>query len=31
MRGKGKIFFMLAMLTAMQANADDNWQHQGVV
>lgn len=31
MRGKGNIFFMLAMLTAMQANADDNWQHQGVV
>lgn len=31
MRGKGKILFMLAMVTAAQSYAADSWQHQGVV
>lgn len=31
MRGIPKLLFMLAMLTAAQANAADNWQRQGIV
>ena len=31
MRGKRNILFMLAILTATQANAADDWQKQGVV
>lgn len=31
MRGTPKLLFMLAMLTAAQANAADDWQHQGIV
>lgn len=31
MRGKGKILFMLAMVTAAHSYAADSWQHQGVV
>ena len=30
MRGNHKLFFMLAMLTAVQANAADDWQRQGI-
>lgn len=30
MRGKHKLFFILAMLTAVQANAADDWQRQGI-
>ena len=30
MRGKGKILFMLAMLTAAQSNAADDWQRKGI-
>ena len=31
MRGKRNILFMLAMLTAVQAHAADDWQTEGVV
>ncbi len=31
MRGTPKLLFMLAMLSATQANAADDWQHQGIV
>lgn len=30
MRGRGKILFMLAMLTAAQSNAADDWQRKGI-